>query len=102
MEFALFLTNEENQLGFSKLAPVFPSQTSALNSEYFSKNSDELEQKVRYLGSKSLQNSVKPITIQKNHAILNELVDNMTQKVLLNKENLEFAIENTQAEWDKE
>ena len=102
VEFALYLTNAENQLEFSKLAPVFPSQTSALNNEYFSDNSDELAQKVRYLGSQSLKNSVKPITIQKNHAILNELVDNMTQKILLNKENLNVSLKNTQAEWDKE
>ena len=102
VEFALYLTNAQNQLEFSKLAPVFPSQTEALNNEYFSKNSGELSQKVRYIGAKSLQNSVKPITIQKNHAILNEIIDNMTQKILMNKENLNNALDNAQAEWNKE
>ncbi len=102
VEFALYLTNAQNQLEFAKLAPVFPSQISALNDAYFSVNSDDLSQKVRYLGSQSLQKSVKPITIQKNHAILNELVDSMTQKILLNKENLNSAINTTQTEWDKE
>ena len=102
IDFALFLTNAQNQLKFSKLAPVFPSQTDALNNEYFSKNAQELERKVRYLGSKSLQNSVKPITIQKNHAILNELIDNMTQKILLNKQELNQALSETQKEWDNE
>ena len=101
-EFALYLTNAENQLKFAKLAPVFPSQTEALNSEYFSQNSGDLEQKIRYLGSKSLQNSIKPISIQKNHAILNEIVDAMTQKVLLNKENTAEALNKASVEWSKE
>ena len=102
VEFALYLTNAQNQLEFSKLAPVFPSQTEALNNEYFAQNSVTLEQRVRFLGAKSLQNSVKPITIQKNHAILNELVDTMTQKILLNKQELNQALDETQSEWNKE
>ncbi|MCR4881588.1 MAG: sugar ABC transporter substrate-binding protein [bacterium] len=102
VDFALYLTNSINQLEFAKLAPVFPSQTSALKNEYFSINSDDLSQKVRYIGAKSLQNSIKPITIQKNHAILNEIVDNMTQKILLNKEDLNSALSEAQEEWNKE
>ena len=102
VEFALYLTNAQNQLEFSKQAPVFPSQTAALNNPYFSKQSKELSQKIRYIGAISLQNSIKPITIQKNHAMLNELVDMMTQKILLNKQDIKKALADAQAQWDKE
>ena len=100
IDFALFLTNEENQLEFAKLAPIFPSHKHALSNEYFSQYSDNLEQKIRFIGSEGLKNSIKPIVIQKNHAMLNEIVDNMTQKVLLNKENIQSALEKSQLEWD--
>ena len=48
-----------------------------------------------------LKNSVTPIKIQKNHAALNEIVDSMTQKVLLNKEKTSDAIKNSMDEWRK-
>ncbi|MCQ2958522.1 MAG: sugar ABC transporter substrate-binding protein [Candidatus Gastranaerophilales bacterium] len=101
VDFALFLTNKENQLKFSKLAPVFPSQTESLNDKYFSVNSNDLEQKIRYIGAKGLNNSVTPIIIQKNHSLLNEIVDEMTQKVLLNAEDLTKATEKAQKEWEE-
>lgn len=100
VEFALFLTNAKNQLEFSKLAPVFPSEKNALKDEYFSNYEENLEQKVRYIGAKGLINAVKPIKIQKNHTSLNEIVDNMTQKVLLNKENIKDALQNAQNDWN--
>jgi len=101
VDFALFITNKQNQLEFAKLAPVFPSNSKALNDKYFSINSNELSQKIRYIGSMGLKNSVKPIKIQKNHAALNEIVDSMTQKVLLNKEKTSDAIKNSMDEWRK-
>lgn len=92
IDFALFLTNEKNQLDFAKLAPVFPSNKAALENQYFSQLENSLEQKIRFIGAQSLKNSVNPIKIQKNHALLNELVDSMTQKVLLNKLSSEEAL----------
>ena len=100
VDFALYLTNAENQLKFSKLAPVFPSQKKALKDEYFSQSDVSLEKKVRHIGAVGLTKSVQPIKIQKNHAALNEIVDAMTQKVLLNKENSQEALQKAQAEWD--
>jgi len=99
VDFALFLTNKENQLKFSKLAPVFPSNTAALNDKYFSIKSNNLEQKVRYIGSSGLKKSVSPIRIQKNHSSLNEIVDSMTQKVLLGKEEVKQALDKAEKEW---
>ncbi len=101
VEFALFLTNKDNQLEFAKLAPVFPSQSAALMDKYFLQNSENLEQKVRYIGAKSLQNSIRPIAIQKNHAYLNEIVDSMTQKVLLNKADVKKVLNDAQSEWEE-
>ncbi len=100
VDFALFITNKNNQLKFSKLAPVFPSNSNALNDEYFSKNSSNLEQKIRKLGANELQNSVIPIKIQKNHSSLNEIIDNMTQEVLLEKSDIKHALKKAEQEWN--
>jgi len=101
VEFAVFVTNAVNQLEFSKLAPVFPSQNEALKNKYFSQNSSNLEQKIRFLGAKELSNAIKPISIQKNHSALNEIIDSMTQKVLLNKETPQDALNKSQKEWEE-
>ena len=101
IDFALFLTNEKNQLDFAKLAPVFPSNKAALENQYFSQQENNLEQKIRFIGAQSLKNSVNPIKIQKNHALLNELVDSMTQKVLLNKLSSEEALNEIKTELGK-
>ena len=97
--FALFLTNKNNQLKFAKLAPVFPSQKSALEDKYFAQNSNNLEQKIRYIGAQGLKKSVKPIVIQKNHAALNEIIDTMTQKILLNRSDIKQELTKIQKEW---
>lgn len=101
VDFALFITNNTNQLNFAKLAPVFPSKKDALNDEYFSINSTNLDEKIRFLGAQELKNSLKPVIIQKNHAVLNEIIDNMTQKAVLNTTNINQALTFAQEEWDK-
>lgn len=101
VEFALFLTNKENQLKFAKLAPVFPSQIEALNDEYFSANNADIEKEIRYLGAKQLQNSLTPIKIQNNHSALNEIIDTMTQEVLLNKKSAQKAVSDAQKSWNE-
>ena len=101
VDFALFITNNQNQLEFSKLAPVFPSNKRALNDKYFSTNSNELEQKIRFIGAQGLKKAVEPIKIQKNHSALNEIIDSMTQKVLLGKEMPINAINNAFIDWSK-
>ena len=100
VEFALFLTNRENQLKFAKLAPVFPSQIEALNDEYFSSKGD-IENEVRFLGAMQLKNSLPPIKIQNNHSSLNEIVDTMTQEVLLNKKTPKKALSEAQKTWNE-
>ncbi len=100
VEFALFLTNKENQLKFAKLAPVFPSQIEALNDEYFSSSDNGLQNEIRYLGAKQLQNSLTPIKIQNNHSSLNEIIDTMTQEVLLNKKSTQKAVSDAQKLWN--
>ena len=101
VQFALFLTNKENQLKFAKLAPIFPSQIEALNDEYFYAQKGDIEKEVRYLGAKQLQNSLTPIKIQNNHSSLNEIIDTMTQEVLLNKKSAQKALSDAQKAWNE-
>ena len=99
VDFALFLTNSENQLKFAKLAPVFPSSEEALRNEYFTNQDASLEQKVRRQGALQLNNSLVPIKVQQNQAQLNEILNGMVQTVMLNKQSVKDALKSAQKDW---
>jgi len=92
LDFALFITNAENQLKFCRLAAVLPSQKQALDSAYFEGS----------IGAQQLKNELlEPIQPLENRKDLYEIVDFMTQEVLLGRktprESLDAAVEG----WNK-
>jgi len=101
-DFGLFLTNAENQLEFSKLAPVLPSNKVALNSPFFKsrKNSDEM-QKARALSANQLKRAQKPVPPLPNNKELFEIIDYATQDALLNNKDSKEVLDNAVKEWDK-
>ena len=102
LDFALFLTNSENQLEFCKLAPILPSAKEALKSEFF-KNYDknDLISKGRFISSNQLNNALKPLPRLKNQKDFNEIIDIATQKSLLLENTPEEALENATKDWNK-
>jgi len=80
LEFALFLTNPENQLKFSKLVAILPSTTK------------ENQLKTSLL---------RPIPVLKNSKDLYEIIDYMTQEVLLGHKTPHQALDKAVEEWDK-
>ncbi len=101
-QFALFLTNRENQLKFCKLAPILPSEKHALNSGFFTEgNTDNLMVKSRIISAKQLKNSLQPIPLLKNRKDLYEIIDFMTQEVLLEQKTPEEALNKAVLEWNK-
>jgi putative chitobiose transport system substrate-binding protein len=101
LDFALFLTNAENQLNFCKLAPIIPSEKNALSSEYYNHaQKGDLMAKSRIISAHQLKNPLTTLPFLVNQKELNEIIDIMTQKVLLNKESSSDALRNAQIEWD--
>lgn len=102
LKFALFLTNSENQLEFCKLAPVLPSQKNTLNSGYFSEvKPDDLEDKSRFISSQQIKNPLKPIPVLKNRKELYEIIDYMTQEVLLDKKEAREGLNEAVLKWNR-
>lgn len=99
--FGLYLTNELNQLEFSKLAPVMPSTIESLNSSYFNTQGDNILSKARYISAKQLKKALSPIFVVENKTELNEIIDNMVQEVLLDKNNTNALLKKAQNDWNK-
>jgi len=102
LDFALFLTNAENQLKFCKLAPILPSEKHALTSDFFTQEiTGDLMEKSRIISAKQLQNPLSPIPALNNRKDLYEIIDFMTQEAILGEKSSKASIDNAVKEWNK-
>ncbi|OGH95723.1 MAG: hypothetical protein A2104_01945 [Candidatus Melainabacteria bacterium GWF2_32_7] len=102
IDFALFLTNSENQLEFCKMAPILPSTLKAINSDFFREKSDaDLMDKARAISAKQLNKALKPIPPLESQKDLFQIVDYMTQQVLLKQKEPIPALDQAVKEWNK-
>ncbi len=102
LKFALFLTNAANQLEFAKLAPILPSEKHALASDYFTVvDTDDLTTKSRVISAKQLKDTLTPIPAMENRKDLYEIIDYMTQEVMLGQKTPAQALDRAVVEWNK-
>jgi putative chitobiose transport system substrate-binding protein len=96
LEFALFLTNDENQLKLAKLTNVLAVNQKTLNNEFYTKyDANDLMAKARVISAKQL-NKIQPIySTQKNQKEINNLTNSAVQEILLNKASTAEILENT-------
>ena len=84
LEFALFLTNEKNQLEFSKLAPVLPSSKKAIDNDFFDSNATLIEQG-RKISAYQMKTGEKNIPLYPQQKEINTTIDYASQKIILKK-----------------
>ncbi len=102
LDFALFLTNPENQLEFCKLAPVLPSTKDSLNSPFFdNQNSTDIIKKGRSISASQLKKAISPLPILPDNKDLTDIIDNMTQGVLLEKTTPQKALDEATGDWNR-
>lgn len=102
LKFALYFTNEGNQLEFSKLTGVLPTNKDALNNEYFLKNNENnLEEKARIICSKQLTNIQPPMKNIKNKKELNTLSANYIQEILIRDKDIKTTLDKFSQDWQK-
>jgi putative chitobiose transport system substrate-binding protein len=102
VDFALFVTNSQNQLEFCKLAPILPSTLEAINSDFFEeKPGMDLIGKASALSARQLNNALRPIPPLQNQKDLFQIIDYMTQQVLLGQKSTKPALDEAVKEWDK-
>jgi len=92
-EFALLLTNKENQLEFAKISNVLPANKFALEDDYFKNCTDDLYDKSRCISAQQLDNLNKITISEKNKKQITELVNKTLEEILLDKNITDEEIE---------
>lgn len=100
LKFALFLTNEENQLKLAELTNVIATNQKALRSSFYNKHKKgDLIAKARVLSAKQL-NRVHPVLKQnKAQKEVNLLINTAVQEVLLNEVDIQSELDQVAQKW---
>ena len=95
LKFALFLTNDKNQLELAKLTNIIAVNKEALNNDFYKKyDENDLMAKARVISAVQL-NKLQPVfRTQKNQKEINNIVNNALQSILLNKSAINKALNN--------
>ena len=96
VDFALFMTNDANQLEFCKLAPVLPSTQKALEDKFFAQENTLID-KGRKISANQLKHAKSSSKIYSNQKQINEIIDYATQIILLDKKSVKQALKEAQA-----
>lgn len=102
LKFALFVTNDQNQLTFAKAANVFPSTVKALSNSYF-KNTPAnatLLDKARLISATDLQQAEILIPAMKNLSQLQKAIYENLQAAMLGEKTVDKAVEDAAQEWN--
>jgi putative chitobiose transport system substrate-binding protein len=102
VKFALFLTNDENQLAFAKAANVLPSTTKALADGYFKDvpaNASTVE-KARVVSAQQLQQAEVLTPPLKDIKKLQKAIYENLQAAMLGEKTVDKAVEDAAQEWN--
>lgn len=100
-DFAIFLTNDKNQLEFCKLAPILPSRINSLKADFFSKPSPDILDRARVISAQQLKKALRPVPTMQNQKDLFQLADYATQQVLLGEKTSKQALDEAVNGWNK-
>lgn len=102
VKFALFVTNDENQLAFAKAANVLPSTIKALSDSYFKDvpaNASTIE-KARVITAQQLQQAEILTPTLKDSKKLQKAVYENLQAAMLDQKTVDKALEDAAQEWN--
>ncbi|BAY18267.1 ABC transporter, periplasmic sugar-binding protein [Anabaenopsis circularis NIES-21] len=101
-KFALFVTNDANQLAFAKAANVLPSTTKALSDSYFKDmpaNASTVE-KARVISAKQLQQAEVLTPKLKDFKKLQKAIYDNLQAAMLDQKTVDKAVEDAAQQWN--
>lgn len=103
LKFALFVTNNDNQLAFAKAANVLPSTVKALDDSYFTQIPAEgsAVDKARSVSARQLKDAEVLIPAMKDIKQLQKIVYNNLQAAMLNQKTVDQAIADAEKEWNQ-
>ena len=102
LKFALFLTNEENQLKLAKLTNVLATNENALKNEYYQKyDKNDILAKARVISAQQL-NKIEPVLRQqKSQKEINNVINTATQLILVDNVVTKKVLESASKKWSK-
>lgn len=104
LKFALFVTNDANQLAFAKAANVLPSTLNALKDSYFQTapaNATPVDE-ARIISAKQLQAAEVLIPATRGVKKLQKIVYDNLQAAMLGQKTVDQAINDAAQEWDQQ
>ena len=103
LKFALFVTNDQNQLAFAKEAKVLPSTVKALANPYFNSvapNSSTVDQ-ARVVSASQMKQAQVLIPAIKNVNVLQRLMYDNLQAAMLGEKSVDQALSDAATEWNQ-
>ncbi len=101
LKFALFLTNEQNQLKIAKLTNVIATNNKALQDDFYTKyDESDLMAKARIISARQLDRVEPVFQSSRNQKDINNLINTAVQQVLLNKADTKTILEKTAKDWE--
>ena len=102
LKFALFLTNDKNQLELAKLTNVLAVNQQTLNNDFYKKYDDkDLMAKARVISASQLNKIEPAYKTQKSQKDINNIVNSSVQEILLGKNDIKQILEKAQKEINK-
>jgi putative chitobiose transport system substrate-binding protein len=101
VKFALFVTNNENQLSFAKAANVLPSTIKAVDDVYFQKAGNSLGEQARIISAKQLKDAVVLVPAMNNLKLLQKAIYENLQAAMLGQKTVDMAIADAAKEWNQ-
>jgi putative chitobiose transport system substrate-binding protein len=100
LKFALYVTNNANQLAFAKEANVLPSTTAALQDSYFTKGAEAALDKARVTSAGQMQDAEVLLPANKDIKELQKIVYDNLQGAMLGEKTVDQAVQDAAQEWD--
>ncbi|MCZ2201142.1 sugar ABC transporter substrate-binding protein [Cylindrospermopsis raciborskii] len=102
LKFALFVTNDDNQLAFAKAANVLPSTVTALSNSYFREvpaNASTVE-KARIISAQEMQKAQVLTPKMKDFKLLQRAIYENLQAAMLGQKTVDQAVSDAAKQWD--
>ncbi|WP_413172832.1 ABC transporter substrate-binding protein [Anabaena azotica] len=102
VKFALFVTNDENQLAFAKAANVLPSTVKALADNYFKEvpATATTAEKGRIISAQQMQTAEVLTPKMKDFKLLQKAIYENLQAAMLGQKTVDKAVEDAAQQWD--
>lgn len=100
LKFAVFLTNEKNQLELAKLTNVIATNQKALQDDFYTKYDEkDLMAKARVISAKQLNKIHPALKSERNQKDINNLINSAVQEILLNKASTKEVLDKVSKDW---